>query len=227
MQTSFPGPNHHHQAGHDDDYSFAPPLPISSVVKANFHLPSNSETTSEFRPRYSVDESSNAAFEKDLQHHRLLRRKRGAFELLFLIIGVLVLGVIGRVYMFFASISGGISGESPSPLKKNEWSGFSWARKKIGKESTRSDKMFILAKRESFGFFNEIPAYEWMKLKHETKERRDAQNIIMEKTSHLLNESGANVDPSMWWIDNWKVSFSLFLALLTPRLITLHSSLKK
>lgn len=154
-----------------------------------------SSTPPEFRSRYSADETSDATHEKDLQHLRFQHRKRRAVQFLLLIIGVLSSGVIDLGDMGNQNFQ-----------EKNDSSGFFRVWKGFKKKGSSSNEAFNSAKRDSFGYFNEIAADEWMGIKHETMEIRNKQDALTAESLHLLSESGANIDPNSWWINNWNVS---------------------
>ena len=151
------------------------------------HMNDYSSTPPEFRSRYSADETSDATHEKDLQHLRFQHRKRRAVRFLLLIIGVLSSGVILRIRDL-----GDMGNQN--------------FQERFKKKGSSSNEAFNSAKRDSFGYFNEIAADEWMGLKHETMEIRNKQDALMAESLHLLSESGANIDPNSWWINNWNVS---------------------
>jgi len=157
-----------------------------------------------FRPRYSVEESSDAAYEEDLRQLRCVGRKTRAVRIFLLLAFLIVVGMFTRVYLFFAGIRGGRPhGDGRTSLKRNEtntvWN--SWRNR-------LSDRTFGKAESDSHGFFNDISDEEWKKMKHETMLLIDVQDGITDRTSYLLSESGANINSNLWWADNWKVNFT-------------------
>ena len=133
-----------------------------------------------FRPRYSADESSNEAYAEDLRRQRNQGRKRRAYAVIILIIGFIAVTVIFRIYNFLA---GGITGKNV-------------------------EKPNSLAKKESFGLFDDIPNNIWKQKKAASKKAVKLQNNMIAKTSDMLSESGANVDETKWWEQNWLPNFS-------------------
>lgn len=175
-----------------DDYSYAP-----------------------YRSRYSAEESSAAVYEKDQRHRRWLgrydhvafhlrkyaflhdlttvqyislRRKRRFKRILLSVAFVVVVGVVTRVYLFF-------NGSEMHPLLGR------WEIK------TKREVGYNKASYDSYGFFNRISDDDWNKMKQESMTSIGVQTSKTEKTSHLLSESGANIDSNKWWIDNWEVRF--------------------
>jgi len=134
-----------------------------------------------FRPRYSADESSNEAYAEDLRQQRFQGRKRRFYAVIILIIGFISVTVIFRIYYF---IAGGIITVDGS-IKQNS-----------------------LAKKESFGFFDDIPNNMWKEKKTASKKAVKLQNKMITKTSDMLSESGANIDERKWWEQNWLPNFS-------------------
>ena len=118
-----------------------------------------------------------------------------------------VVGIVTRVYLFFTGnmrnndhITGSDkmisfnsnNNETQSTTKWGPW-----------KKKSKAGKRSIV---DSYGFFNEIPDYEWKQIKLQTMDIINVQDGVMGRTSYLLSESGANIDSGNWWRDNWKVS---------------------
>ncbi len=143
-----------------------------------------SEEQVAFRPRYSADESSNEAYAEDLRQQRFLMKKRRVYAVIILIIGFIAVTVIFRVYYF---ITGGILS---------------------GRIVDGSTIQNSLAKKESFGLFDDIPNSIWKEKKAESKKAVKLQNKMITKTSDMLSQSGADIDESKWWEQNWLPNFS-------------------
>ena len=167
----------------DDDYSFAPFSTTAPMTKRL--APANIESPSEFRSRYAADESSDAAYKKDLQNRRFQLGKKRALLVLIFVICTLVAGMVLRVYSFF-----------------NVTFGFK------SKFITSSKQSVDLARKESFGFFTDLSVDEWMAMKDETKSVRDAQDALTAETSQILSQSGANIDSNAFWMNYWKVDLT-------------------
>ena len=135
-----------------------------------------------FRPRYSTDESSNEAYAEDLRLQRFQRRKRKVYAVVILVIGCIAVTVIFRMYNFMTDITGGtVVGDS---------------------------KQKSVAKKDSFGLFDDIPNNIWKQKKAASKKAVKLQSKMIEKTSNMLLESGANIDEQRWWEQNWLPNFS-------------------
>ena len=134
-----------------------------------------------FRPRYSVDESSNEAYTEELRRQRVRGRRRRAYAVLTLFVGFIAVTVIFRIYYFIAG---------------------DWRIKNV------SSKQFMLAKKESFGLFDDIPNNMWKQRKADSKKAVMLQNKVISKTSSMLSESGADIDERKWWVQNWLPNFS-------------------
>jgi hypothetical protein len=167
----------------DDDYSFAPFSTTAPMTKRL--APANIESPSEFRSRYAADESSDAAYKKDLQNRRFQLGKKRALLVLIFVICTLVAGMVLRVYSFF-----------------NVTFGFK------SKFIASSKQSVDLARKESFGFFTDLSVDEWMAMKDETKSVRDAQDALTAETSQILSQSGANIDSNAFWMNYWKVDLT-------------------
>lgn len=100
----------------------------------------------------------------------------------------IIVGIFSRVYIFFS----GVRGEIRSLIGRKDIK----AKPKKGYDSAISD---------SFGFFNHINDDEWNKMRKESMTWIDLQDSTSGKTSHMLSESGADINSNMWWKDNWKV----------------------
>ncbi|KAL3822309.1 hypothetical protein ACHAXA_002624 [Cyclostephanos tholiformis] len=158
-----------------------------------------------YRPRYSAEESSDAAYEKDKVHRRCMGRKRRAGTILFVFTFAFVAGIIVRAYLFFINMKGDgkLAGRVAMSTKTNEThSLWGWINR------VKPQKKFDLAQSDSYGFFNEIANEDWEKMKRGTMMTIDLQYGIIHRTSDLLSESGANIYSNLWWNDNWKVNFS-------------------
>jgi hypothetical protein len=136
-----------------------------------------------FRPRYSADESSNEAYEEDLRQQHFQRKKRRVYAVVILIIGFIAVTVIFRIYNFVAGITGGAFDGG-------------------------SDKQNSVAKKESFGLFDDIPNNIWKQKKAASKKAVELQDKMIAKTSDMLSESGADIDERKWWQQNWLPNFS-------------------
>lgn len=142
-----------------------------------------------FRPRYSADESSNEAYAEDLRQQRLHVKKRRVYAVIILIIGFIAITVIFRIYYF-------VTGR-----------GIIIGRMRIADHGSTS-RQNSLAMKESFGLFDNIPNSIWKQKKAASKKAVKQQNKIMTKSSNMLSESGANIDESKWWKQNWLPNFS-------------------
>eukprot|EP00571_Detonula_confervacea_P003830 CAMPEP_0172322592 /NCGR_PEP_ID=MMETSP1058-20130122/46326_1 /TAXON_ID=83371 /ORGANISM="Detonula confervacea, Strain CCMP 353" /LENGTH=382 /DNA_ID=CAMNT_0013038371 /DNA_START=159 /DNA_END=1304 /DNA_ORIENTATION=- len=163
-------------------------------------MPSDDCSSAPYRPRYSVEESSDAAYEKDLRHRHCMGRKRRVVTIMLLVAFICVAGMVTRGYLLFA----GIKGDGQTTIKANREMSLWGYKKKISK----SDQAFGRAQSDSYDFFNAIPDEEWKEMKHKTMTMIDLQDGIIGRTSYLLSESGANVNSNSWWIDNWKINFT-------------------
>lgn len=170
----------------------------------------------DFRPRYSPDETSEAAYEKDLQNRRFQNRKRRAIQILLLVIAVLGAGVAARVYIFFAETKGGVLNmrEQTNYYEINEMEERSsrsglvrlWTRLRM-KGKQPSNEAFNTAKIDSIGYFDGISHGDWLYLKQETRNAMSLQKELMAESSEMISEGGANIDSNSWWMKNWRVSF--------------------
>lgn len=125
---------------------------------------------------------------------------------------IVAIGVVTRVYLFFVGMRGGglVNGDiqmlNHDDLQKNETSSSFWGAWRKKKDSTLPE--YVLAKADSYGFFNAIDDDTWIDMKQETRTIIDLQGGVMLRTSYLLSEGGANIDSSVWWNDNWKINFT-------------------
>jgi len=159
----------------------------------------NGDYSTAYRPRYSEEESSDAAFDCDERHRRCLSRKRRAASILIFFAFTFSVGVVTRVYLFFFGIKGSKLPSSYGQRQTSLWSSY-W------KSKAASSMNRNMAQIDSNGFFD-IPDYQWHEIKQETKTIIDVQDRAGHRTAHLLSESGADVDSNLWWMDNWKINF--------------------
>lgn len=134
-----------------------------------------------FRPRYSADESSNEAYAEDLRQQRCLMKKRRVYAVIILIIGFIAVTVIFRIYYFITET---ILTDDGTTIQNS------------------------LAKKESFGLFDDVPNIIWKEKKAASKKAVKLQNKMITKTSHMLTGSGADIDESKWWKKNWPPNFT-------------------
>lgn len=172
-------------------------------------MPENNEYSTAYRPRYSEEESSDAAFKKDERHRRCMGRKKRAMTILLLSAFFIGVGIVTRVYFFFVGLRGRLTGNiqmlTHDDLLRNE-SSTSW-----GSWKRRVIPVTIDSKRAQFdsdGFFIGIPDDQWKEIKGETKRIIDDQDDTIMRTSYLLTEGGANINSHVWWVDNWKINFT-------------------
>mmetsp|Transcript_16696 Transcript_16696/g.34871 ORF Transcript_16696/g.34871 Transcript_16696/m.34871 type:complete len:437 (+) Transcript_16696:11-1321(+) len=171
----------------------------------------------DFRPRYSPDETSEAAYEKDLQNRRFQNRRRRAIQLLLLVIAVLGAEVAARVYIFFAGTEGGVltMREQKNDYQINEMEEGSrrgglvrlWTHLRM-KGKQPSKEAFNTAKLDSLGYFDGISHDDWLSLKQETKNAMSLQQSLMAESSEMISEGGANIDSNSWWMKNWRTNFT-------------------
>eukprot|EP00581_Thalassiosira_minuscula_P016359 CAMPEP_0183713102 /NCGR_PEP_ID=MMETSP0737-20130205/8067_1 /TAXON_ID=385413 /ORGANISM="Thalassiosira miniscula, Strain CCMP1093" /LENGTH=408 /DNA_ID=CAMNT_0025941851 /DNA_START=138 /DNA_END=1364 /DNA_ORIENTATION=+ len=147
-------------------------------------------SSAHYRPRYSAEESSDTAYEKDRRHRLWMQRRTQALRILSLVVFIFVAGVFTRVYLFFA----GIGGDSDTRF---------WG---LWKNPISLIKQTNRAITDSNGFFD-VPDYEWKKIKDETRLIIDVQDDVGADSLYLLSESGADIHSNEWWIDNWKANF--------------------
>ena len=143
-----------------DDYSFAPAVgtPLSvSVTPYSKRVIQNTDVTAHYVSRYSAEESSDAAYQVDLQNRRFQLRKRRVIMVSLGVLSFCMISMLVRVQ----KILGGIN-----------VSGFT-IRMPGSYDS--------VASRDSDGFFADISADDWKKRAQQTKtvlREQDALNAV-------------------------------------------------
>lgn len=163
------------------DYSYIPVLP--SVTHYSRRINTTNPDTIQFRPRYSVEESSEEAYRLDLRNRLYQLRKRRALALFSFILSALVIGMAIRLNNFLSETH-----ETNSP-------------------NTRTSAYDNRAMSDSGGFFDNISNEEWDQRKEETKAILHKQDLLNADASNPSSEGNANIEPRLWWLNNWNVSF--------------------
>lgn len=130
-----------------DDYSFAPaiPSPLSvSVTPYSKRVVQNLDTTTHYVSRYSAEESSDAAYQVDLQNRRFQLRKKRVIMVSIAVLCFCMISMMVRVEKFLSGLN--VSGFTIRIANSNG-----------------------VAIRDSDGFFDDVSYEDWKQRMQHTK----------------------------------------------------------
>jgi hypothetical protein len=166
---------------HDsDDYSFAPaiPSPLSvSVTPYSKRINHSPETAPLYVSRYTAEESSDAAYQLDLQNRHFQLRKKRVIILSVGILSFCMIAMMIRVNNFLSGLN---------------LSGFTMRT---------SSSYDTVALRDSNGFFDNVSDEDWEQRAQRTK------SVLGEQDALNAVASPNNVEPAPWWSKNWQANF--------------------
>ena len=144
----------------NDDYSFAPAIPSPPSVSVTHYskLVNENPDTTLYRSRYSMEESSDAAYQLDLQNRRFQSRKRRVVMVSIATLSFCMIAMLVRVNNF---LSGMI----------------------LPSFTIRIAHSHNAALRDSNGFFTDVPDENWKLRMQQTKTVLDEQDMFNQELS--------------------------------------------
>lgn len=167
----------------NDDYSFAPAIPSPPSVSVTHYskIVNENPDTTLYRSRYSHEESSDAAYQLDLQKRWFQVRKRRVVMVSIATLSFCMIAILIRVNNFLSGMN------LPSFTIRIAQS---------------HDAMAL---RDSNGFFIDVPDENWKLRMQQTKTILDEQDIFNQGAS-----ATTHINAREWWVQNWKPNFPCY-----------------